>query len=135
MPTTSLFTSSGALKYTGKRTFVATTQNLAANPFQNLLSCYIATDVQSMSFFLKINGVVIAHIINDNVVSWELNSNTVTIKTKDEVFYVFTFVTVSEAILADQRINDNMNGIITLECGVTSLDGDFNSDFSNDFFN
>lgn len=135
MPTTSLFTPSGGLKYTGKRTFVATTQNFAANPFQNLLSCYIATDVQSMSFFLKINGVVIAHFINDNIVSWELNSNTITIKTKDEIFYVFTFVTVSEAILADQRINDNMNGIITFECGVTSSDGDFNSDFSNDFFN
>jgi hypothetical protein len=87
-----------------------------SNPFQNLLSCYIVTDVQNLSFKIIANGVVIGHFVNDNIVSWEVNSNVITIKTKDDVFYTLLFVTVSECLLADVRINDNMNGGITTGC-------------------
>ena len=137
MPTTSLFTSTGALKFTNKKSFVATPQSLGLpNPFQNLLACYIVTDVQNISFFVKINGIPVIHFINDNVVSWELSNNVVVVKTKDEVVYSLSFVTASEAILANERIDDNINGLITFDCGITSnLVGDFNSDFSSDFFN
>lgn len=116
MPTTSNFTSSGALQFTRKTAFVATSNTLSSNPFQNLLACYIVTDIRNKSFFLKVNGVVVAHFVNDNIVSWELNSSIITIKTKDEVAYTLTFVMVSEAMLADQRINDNMNNLVTTGC-------------------
>lgn len=117
MPSTSSFTSTGALQYVGKQNFVATPLIVTSpNPFQNLLSCYIVTDVQNISFNLKVNGVVIGHFINDNIVSWDVSGVNVTIKTKDEVFYQLVFVTTPEALLADQRINSNINGSITAQC-------------------
>lgn len=86
------------------------------NPFQNLLACFIVTDVQDLSFKVIANGVTIGHFINKQIVSWEVTDNVINIKTKDEVTYSLLFATVRECFLADQRIDDNMNGMITTGC-------------------
>lgn len=117
MPSTSSFTNTGALQYTSKQGFVSTTSSITGiNPFQSLLSCYIVTDVQDLSFKVISNGVVIGHFINDQIVSWDVQGNSILLKTKDELVYTFSFVSVPECLLGDQRINDNINGLITVGC-------------------
>lgn len=118
MPSTSSLTSTGALQYIIKTPFSSPTPTLPANnnPFQNLFACGIVTDVQGKSFNVVLNGIIIGHFEVDEIVSWELSQNIINVKTKDQVPYALFFYSVTEAINADGRINNNMNGIITTGC-------------------
>jgi hypothetical protein len=117
MPSTSSFSSTGGLQYIIKPPFTSTIPTPPpTNPFTGLFGCGIVTDVQGVSFNVVLNGKIIGHFENDQVVSWEVNGNTITIKTKDQVSYLLVFILVTEALKADQNINSNMNGIITTGC-------------------
>lgn len=117
MATTSSFTSTGALQYLQKNII---TNNIlstpAINPLSNLVACNVFTDIQSISFKVAVQGVILAHFIVDNIVSWEVSLNIIVIKTKDEVAYTLSFVSVGECIIADDRINNMMNGQNVIEC-------------------
>lgn len=98
------------------------------------ISCSIKTDVVNLSFkIVAADGItILAHFIISEVTGWTTNGTQIALSTSDQLMTIINFNNNFETVNADQRLFLIMEGQTVDACDEGF--GDFNDDFSSDFF-
>lgn len=110
----------GQMKWTTKTALATTnTSNTVSNNvtpppvtniISNLSSSSIQTSVQGQSIKILSSGITTAMFMLSEIVSWDLNSNQITIYSTDQLPLTLLFISIAEASYADDRLTIATNG-------------------------
>jgi hypothetical protein len=80
--------------------------------YKNLNSNSFITDTPKVSFKIMDElGTEIGHYLLDNIVSFELDNERIIIYSSDKVFITYEFISITDAEIANNKLNNLINGI------------------------
>lgn len=90
----------------------STSTNDINNDFSNLTSCSIITGTDGISLEVVKTGRTVAHFVIAQIVAWNIDKNdfAISFDCADQIDYIFYFISLSETLSADDRINQIVNG-------------------------
>lgn len=90
----------------------STNTNTSSNVFYGLLGTDVKTSVQNQSLQVVHNSVTIALFMLNEIASWDLSANQITIYSTDQLPVTLMFLSTTEAQTADSRLTQISNGAV-----------------------